>query len=406
MPASNARASVKLVLRKQKARADGTAPIYVRVTANRKSRYVATGVYVLPKEWNANRQEVRASHDIAPTLNDKLRKLFNEALTAALDAPSADAVKTELTGVGGSLTAYFERFIEGLDASGQLWEWKKYRVTLGKLRACLGDEVDWAEVDRAALTKFERHLRQTRKNSPNTVRKELTRLRRIFKQAIRDGEIRPSDDPFLVYQKPKGQRVDRRKLTLEEIQKLSALDAEKGLVPGSFDAVARDAFVFAFYAGGMRFGDVALLKSGDIANGRANYRMMKTATPMSVPLPPPAIEIVRRYEGEAAERGGYLFPLLEKGDERDAVHVRRRISSRNAQVNVALKRVANLAEIEDEGLSMHVARHSFADFARRRSGDLYAVSKTLGHGNLKTTQDYLASLDRDAVDKLADDLWT
>lgn len=405
MPASAARASVKLVLRKSKLRADGTAPVYLRVTANRKSRYTATGVYVRPKDWNPNKQEVRASHDIADTLNERLLKLRNEAQALAFSTPSASAVKAALDGSGGSLTGYFERFNADLDARGAFWEWKKYRGTLGKLQACLGQEIAWGEVDRAALVKFERYLRQTKKNSPNTVRKELTRLRRVFKQAARDGEIRPAEDPFLVYEKPKGQRVERRKLSLAEIEKLAALGADGGLTPGTFDEVTRDAFLFAFYAGGMRFSDVCLLKAADVTDGRVSYRMMKTGTPMSVPLPEPGRRIAEKYAAGAKGRGGFLFPFLKKGEDRDGIQLRRRIGSRNAQANAALKRVAKRAGIDEEGLSTHVARHSFADYARRKSGDLYAISKTLGHGNLKITQDYLASFDRDAVDKLASDLW-
>ena len=65
-----------------------------------------------------------------------------------------------------------------------------------------------------------------------------------------------------------------------------------------------------------------------------------------------------------------------------------------------------MAEIDSEGLSMHVARHSYADFARRKSGDLFAISQTLGHKSLETTEAYLKSFDQDAVDKLGEDLWT
>lgn len=402
---SSTRASVKLIHRKSKTRADGTSPIYLRVTANRKSRYSATGVYIHAKYWNDAKQQVRTSHDIAPALNDKLQRVLNEAQTLALDTPSAAAVKSALDGNGGSLTGYFERFIDGLDVSGQYWEYKKYRVTLGKLRAALGNELSWGEVDRPALVKLERYLRQKRENSPNTVRKELTRLRRVFKQAIRDGEIKPSDDPFLVYEKPKGQRVERRKLSLDEIHKLAALSPEDGLDLGSFSDVVRDAFAFAFYAGGMRFSDICLLKAADVLDGRANYRMMKTGTPMSVPLPKPALLIAEKYAVGAAARGGFLFPFLKQGEDKDGVHLRRRIGSRNVQANTALKRIAKMAGVEPEGLSTHVARHSFADYARRQSGDLYAISKSLGHGNLQTTETYLKSFDRDAVDSLAASLW-
>ena len=253
-------ATTKLVQRADKARADGTAPVYVRITANRKSRYKATGVYVEPKHWNPKRQEVRASHDIADTLNAKLRDTLNEAREHALDAPNAQAVQQKLNGAGGSLTGYFQRFIDRLDAEGKLWEWKKYRVTLGKLRECLGTDLAWRDVDRDALTRFERFLREQKNNNPNTIRKELTRTRRVYKEAIREGVIAPSDDPFLLYQKPKAQKVERRKLSPEEIAKLESVGVGEGLTPGTFDEAARDAFVFSYYAAGMRFGDVARLR--------------------------------------------------------------------------------------------------------------------------------------------------
>ncbi len=56
-------------------------------------------------------------------------------------------------------------------------------------------------------------------------------------------------------------------------------------------------------------------------------------------------------------------------------------------------------------LSFHVARHSFADFARRQGMDLYSISKALGHANLKVTETYLESFDHETVDKAMDDLF-
>ena len=400
--------SVKLYQKASKVRADGTAPVYVRVIADRKSRLVSTGIYVEPKHWNAAKGRVRASHDLADAYNARLQTTANEAREAALTAPSAGAVKAALDGPSGSLTTYFERFTDVLRGRGDRahWEVMKYTLTLNKLRGALGRDLSWSEVDRDALARFERYCREDRGNAPNTVRKELTRLRRVYKEAIRDGVIEPSADPFLVYQKPKGQRVERRKLPLADIEKLVKLGPADGVADGSAEAVARDAFAFSFYAGGMRFGDVARLKASDVRGGRAGYRMMKTATLMSVPLPPPAVRIAERYAAAAVDRGGYLFPLLRPGDERDGVRLRKRISSRNAQANAALKQLAAKAEIEPHGLSFHVARHSFADHARTKSGDLYAISKSLGHGNLQTTETYLRSFDQDAVDKLGNDLWS
>ena len=407
-PALVSNVSVKLAQRPSKARADGTIPVELVIIANRKSRRRSTGVAVEAKHWNPLKQKVRVSHDLSDAYNADLLKQLNEAREAALGASTARAVKASLDGPTGSMTGYFETFIDRLRSKGDRshWEVKKYSTTLAKLREALGEQLVWAEVDRDALSAFERYCREERSNSPNTVRKELTRLRRVYKEAIRDGMIKPADDPFLVFVKPKGQRVERRKLTLEDVQSLSSVGPEAGVAEGSVEAVARDAFVFSFYCGGMRFGDVARLKAAEVRGGRAEYRMLKTGTLMNVQIPPPAAAIVARYAASASERGGYLFPLLRPGDERDGVTLRKKISSRNSQANAALKQLAARADIESNGLSFHVARHSFADYARIKSGDLYAISKSLGHGDLKTTETYLQSFDQDAVDKLGNDLWT
>jgi len=400
--------SVALYQKTSKTKADGTAPVYARVTANRKTRLIATGVYVEPKYWNKAKGQVRAGHDIADALNAKLKKALNEAREAALSATSASAVKLTIDGPGGSFTAYFESFNDRLRARGGRghWELLKYSSTLTKLRAALGQEVAWAELDGDALRRFERYCREKCENNPNTVRKELTRLHRVVKEAVRDSVVPPAADPFLVYQMPKGQRVERRKLPLADIDKIAALGVDDGVAPGSGEAVTRDAFVFSFYAGGMRFGDVVRLKASDVRDGRAEYRMMKTGTPMSVPLPAAGLEIVSRYTSTAVNRGGFLFPVLRPGDEADGVTVRRRISSKNVVVNKQLKRLAAKAGLGPDGLTFHVARHSFADHARTKSGDLYAISKSLGHGNLSTTETYLKSFDVDAVDSLAEALWS
>ncbi len=401
-------ASTALYLKSSKRKADGTAPVYVRVTAHRKTRLVSTGIYVEPRHWNASKGQVRASHDLADAYNARLQGALNEAREAALSAPSAAAVKAAVDGPGGSFTAYFETFLDRLRARGGRahWELRKYSTTLAKLRAAVGQDVAWAELDGDAVRAFERHCRDVAKNGPNTVRKELTRLRRVVTEAVREGVVPPASDPFLTYKKPRGQRVERRKLPLADVEKIGALGPSDGVPDGSDDAVARDAFVFSFYSGGMRFGDVCRLKAAEIKDGRATYRMMKTNTPMSVPLPPPAVAIAERYAETASDRGGLLFPLIKPGDEADGVTLRKRVNSKNVVVNKRLKRLAELAELDPDGLTFHVARHSFADHARTRSGDLYAISKSLGHGNLSTTETYLKGFDRDAVDGLADSIWS
>lgn len=44
---------------KDKKRASGECPVYLRITQDRKSRYVSTGVYIEPKDWNEDKEEIR-----------------------------------------------------------------------------------------------------------------------------------------------------------------------------------------------------------------------------------------------------------------------------------------------------------------------------------------------------------
>lgn len=394
-------ASVTPILRTSKKRDDGRAPIWIRITANRKSRYISTGIYIDPDHWNDRKRKVRKSHELASAYNDKIRSLRLECEEAALDADTAQAVKDEVQGEHGSLSQFFERFISRLKDRDQYWERKKYNTTLNKLHEALGENLSWDDLTSEALSKLERYCREERDNNSNTTRKELARVRRVVNQAIKEKVISAGDDPFLAYEMPDRVEPDRRSLSFDEMMAMRGLELE----PTSDRARDRDAFLFAFYGGGVRFSDICRLRPSHIRDGRLKYRMMKTDNLVRIGLPPPAIEIVNRWS-EAHDRP-FLFPYLKEGEDDDPVRVRKRISTWNVVANRNLKKLAEKAEIENpDGITMHVARHSFGDLARREGDDLYAVSKALGHSDLKTTERYLAAFDDDAVDQLTDSMWT
>ena len=74
-------------------KADGAAPVWLCLTASRKSRYVSTGIFMEPKHGNETKQRVRAAHPIASALNARLQNLLLQASRQTLESPSADAVR-------------------------------------------------------------------------------------------------------------------------------------------------------------------------------------------------------------------------------------------------------------------------------------------------------------------------
>ena len=131
--------------------------------------------------------------------------------------------------------------------------------------------------------------------------------------------------------------------------------------------------------------------------------MHKTGNIHSVKLIEKAKDILSYYGPQ--EPGDYVFPFFSSDtDYSNATFLHNQISAKTALLNKYLKFIADKAEI-DKRISTHTARHSFADIARKKTDNIYNLSKTLGHSDLKITEAYLASFDEDAVDSTIDDVF-
>lgn len=95
----------------------------------------------------------------------------------------------------------------------------------------------------------------------------------------------------------------------------------------------------------------------------------KTNTKVTVPRLPPAIKILKKYEGKYLD--GQLMPIIT-----------------NQKLNCYLKEIADICGIE-KNLTFHLARHTFATTMTLGKGvPIESVSKMLGHTNIQTTQIY------------------
>lgn len=393
-------ASIKLVLRKDKKRADGTYPVYLRITENRRSRYICSEVSVEEKQWNPATQKVLA-HPNKTALNDDLERLVTDSrnAVAGLRATgnkrvSALAVKQEVQGKGATaVLPFIDAYAESQHTKGNYWEWKKVKVLSGKLRNFhKSTDLAFADIDQDFLDRFDQYMRVELKNQKNTRAKNLQILHRVLKAAIREGLVKTGEDPFY-YFKIGSAKTTKERLSLDEIDALEALVLSKG----SPLELTRDAFLFSFYCAGIRFGDVCRLEWRNVAKGMLRYQMAKTGTSKDIEIPKEGQDILSRYKVRGAKPTDFVFPFLEPGfDYSDPIFVRKRINSKNVIANSNLKRLAVLIKT-GKNLSFHVSRHSYADFARRAGVDLYTISKSLGHSSLKITERYMDDFDASAV---------
>jgi integrase len=69
-----------------------------------------------------------------------------------------------------------------------------------------------------------------------------------------------------------------------------------------------------------------------------------------------------------------------------------------AQVNKNLKEIGKISGVE-ANLTMYVARHTFGTVLYKSKGNVGVVRDSMGHKNIKTTQDYLASFNKDELNE-------
>lgn len=215
----------------------------------------------------------------------------------------------------------------------------------------------------------------------NGVMKHIIRLKKMVHLALRLEWIQK--DPFVNY-KLKIQKVNREHLSELELKKVE----EKKFDIERLDMV-RDLFVFCCYTG-LTYVDVINLKPHQIveaAGGEMWVRTtrQKTDTPVSTPLLPKAMEIVKKYKGnERAAESQTLFPVIS-----------------NQKVNSYLKEIADVCGIH-KNITFHLARHTFATTVTLSNCvPIETVSKMLGHTKIATTQIYAKVLEKKVQEDMA-----
>ena len=164
------------------------------------------------------------------------------------------------------------------------------------------------------------------------------------------------------------------------------------LKAGTRLCLARDLFMFCFYAMGMPFVDVAHLKKCNIEGDVLKYYRHKTGIQVGVKLEPCALEIIRRYSNPASE---YLFPVLR------GKTVAEKEGSYNSALsyhNRLLKKIGKMVGLT-QPLTSYVVRHSWASTAYDADVSINVISKALGHSSPAITLTYIDELKDDRVFK-------
>lgn len=224
--------------------------------------------------------------------------------------------------------------------------------------------------------------------SRTSISSRLAALRSFYRYGRREGWV--AGDPWSAVTTPRLPRRLPNVLEVDGVEQL--LDAVPGSAavradaPGGDALVLRDrAIVETAYAGGLRIGELATARVGDLDLRRGELRVVGKGRKERVTLlGGPARDALDAYlvEGRprllgdaAADDPGALF-LNAAGGPLSARGIRYRI-----------ERLVQRAGLSSR-VSPHTLRHSFASHLLEGGADLRVVQELLGHASLATTQVY------------------
>lgn len=436
-------ANVKIVLRKNMKRKDGTIPLALRISENYKTSYQWIGQYVLEKDWDPIQGKVRRSHPNYKKLNNYLMKKIvkvNDIYFTSEDPITPKKAKKKLQGANGAKSVFalaaerikekyergtysvakselsilynLEEFLNlkrSKEKSKVVEEIKERR--LERMRKAVLKEYNWLdgvkyfqnkttlrfhEIDEAFLKRYKTFCVSYLNQQNRTVTNQLIYIRTLFNLAIKEEIVDRKFYPF-AGEKEKirigsGNKIG---LTIEEIEKIESLKLKEETSIWH----TRNVWLLAFYFAGIRIADVLKLKWSDFKDNRLYYVMNKNDKALSLKIPHKAVKILGYYEKNKKLNKGYVFPYLRNVHYKDSEGIYRKTKNATKLFNKYLKRIAEECNI-DKNLSNHIARHSFGNIAGDKIHPLM-LQKLYRHSNLKTTLNYQANfLHQDADEAL------
>lgn len=385
-----------------KPKKDNTCGILLRITENRKYKRISTGVFVPANDFNKKAEAgkwIRRTNPEYQKLNERLKtkiKDAEEAETKLSDNNQVVTPKNIVYEVKNRNTENFCKYYdEKLEQYLQLKSAGYYKHMKSKLNNLKGFQKDvlFAEISVSFLNKYKVHLKKQGLNE-NSITSNLRAIRTILYEAITE-DLYQGQNPFFKKLKLKEIKANKEKLSLDEIKKIEALELEENIQLWH----VKNYFLFAFYEAGIRIGDFMQLQWKNIDKDKLSYKMDKTGALHEVAILPKAKKILELYKKPTSKPNDYIFPILDNQLQKaDNITLNNAISSKNAVINKALKRIAIKAKIK-LNLTFHISRHSFADILRHQKVNIYDIKDLLGHTDIKITQKYLKSMDRESANE-------
>ena len=386
---------------------DPIYPIKLRVTFARKQRYYPLDVSAVSKaDWEKIQSGQRMSKSQREVFH-AIREYEGRAIeiTDTLHPFSFHAFDTRWkssampTHSSKSFQAVFKEYIEDLRRAGRASTTSSYQCAFNSL-TYFSKNLAWNDLTPEFLEEYEAYMREEGK-SQNTIGIYLRSLRAVINYGIANGLFAKEYYPFGrkshgKYQIPAAQNK-KRALSKKEVEAIKALEVK----PGSRKELARDFWLFSYYANGCNIKDIVHLKWKDIdwKEGVIQFVRKKTEranksnqVQITAVIHPHITEVIQRRGVDDSQPENYVFSIIDANQTAEEQHKHTQEFVR--RINIGLKQIAKELNLT-KNLTTYTARHSHAYALLMGGASLEVIMDQFKHSSMKTTMNYIDSIDNE-----------
>ena len=354
-----------------------TGIVELRISSEKKRKYISTGVKLLPKEWSngsvVNRNDWKELNDRLQTIKKKCSEIVTRQMEDGnLDIDAIPSLLKNEFIQQETFISYAEELAERRYRKISAGTRKHYELLFKFLKNWKG-LVYFSDITERNILKMDDEL--SRRGLKECSRWSYHKMVKTFIiQAVDDGLIKRNPYSRLDIRKGNEDGLTRY-LTPEEFHRF-----ETCVIPSESLCRVRDLFVFQTYTA-MSYSDLADFdyKKCTEIDGQKVYmaNRLKTDKPFMFVLLKPAMAILKRYD--------YQLPIIS-----------------NVKYNLYLKAAVSYAKI-DKPVSTHWARHTGATMLLNEGKlPMHIVQHILGHASIRETErTYAKVLDKTIVQAMA-----
>jgi site-specific recombinase XerD len=409
--------SISIYLDTRREKANRKYPVKLRVyTPNpRKQKMYPTVFEFTEKEFDSiwNTTKPRKEYK---TLRIKIQSVEAKANKVAekLNPFTFEQFERQLyrkPGDGVNVSYHYNQIITELNSRGQVGTASTYNLSRKSLTGFVAqksrekfNKLTLYDITPGWLKDYEYYMVDEKERSLTTVSMYLRTLRAAFNRAIDDKEIEKEFYPFgkRKYQVPAAKNT-KKALSKEQ---LGVLFHSKAATPEQ--QKAKDYWFFSYACNGMNIKDIALLRFKDIEGGKVEFYRAKTRITSKGNLKPVVAYlndftngVIEKYGSDNKTPESLIFDVIS--DNLTPQQIQHRIKNFTRFINQHLKKLCKANDLPEQ-ISTLWARHSFATNAIRNGASMEFIQESLGHGNIKTTQNYVAGFDDEVKKEFADKL--